>query len=53
MHSLPSEDKQEIMKEILEELNKSISSVDYEFDEMKDQQLHVDMQIEEYFRQIE
>lgn len=37
MHSLPSGDKQVIMKEILEELNQNISSVDYEFDEMKEQ----------------
>ena len=36
MHSINSEDKKKIMNQILDDLNKSISVIDYEFDEMKE-----------------
>jgi hypothetical protein len=41
-----------MVKDIMNDLNTHISYIDYEFEEMKEQQLCVDMSIEHYYKKI-
>ena len=41
-----------MIKDLLKEMDELISFVDYELDEMKEQQVCVDLSIEKYFKKI-
>ena len=41
-----------MIEEILQDLDKKINHIDYELDEMKEEQLIVDLSIETYFKKI-
>lgn len=53
MHAVSTESKKRVLQEVLDDLDKNISYVDFEFEEMREQQLHVDLFIEEYFKKID
>ena len=44
--------KEKIISEILKDLDKHIGYIDYELEEMKEQQLCVDLSIEKYYKKV-